>query len=312
MATTTTTIQLLASAYSTNNATVTNASNAYTDVSSSTSATMVVSSPGNGQVYFSGFDFSQIPVSATINSVRYKIRAKTTSANTYVYVCLGNKSTGTELSAEQQLTTSETTYTCTPTSATWSDIVALGSNFAFRVNSRYASGRTVYVYGMEIDVTYTVQTVPNKVIYNGNTLIDLTGDTATKADVALGKLFHLANGEQATGTAGAGLQVAFVTSSSSTTSQITFTGLQGEPTAFMIMPYSIIQYVSSAIISTNTIVYDGTTTIGTTYTGGTSASSAGIRVVSTSGYFTFTYSNRTLTVSTSSRSAYSYRLMYVY
>ena len=44
----------------------------------------------------------------------------------------------------------------------------------------------------------------NKVVYDGNTLIDLTGDTATAADVAQGKTFHLATGEQAVGTASSG------------------------------------------------------------------------------------------------------------
>lgn len=39
----------------------------------------------------------------------------------------------------------------------------------------------------------------SKVAFDGHTLIDLTGDTATAADVATGKTFHLANGEQATG-----------------------------------------------------------------------------------------------------------------
>ena len=40
----------------------------------------------------------------------------------------------------------------------------------------------------------------SKVAYNGQTLIDLTGDTATAADVATGKTFHLANGVKTTGT----------------------------------------------------------------------------------------------------------------
>ena len=40
----------------------------------------------------------------------------------------------------------------------------------------------------------------NKVVYAGQTLIDLTGDTATAADVAQGKIFHLASGAQAIGT----------------------------------------------------------------------------------------------------------------
>lgn len=39
----------------------------------------------------------------------------------------------------------------------------------------------------------------NKVIYDGNTLIDVSGDTATQSDVLSGKSFHLATGEQVTG-----------------------------------------------------------------------------------------------------------------
>lgn len=40
----------------------------------------------------------------------------------------------------------------------------------------------------------------NKVIFGTETLIDLTGDTATAADVLTGKKFHLKSGEQSTGT----------------------------------------------------------------------------------------------------------------
>ena len=47
-------------------------------------------------------------------------------------------------------------------------------------------------------------TYKNKVVYNGTTLIDLTGDTAIASDVAQGKLFHLPTGEQAVGTATSG------------------------------------------------------------------------------------------------------------
>ena len=44
----------------------------------------------------------------------------------------------------------------------------------------------------------------NKVVLGSETLLDLTGDTATAADVAEGKTFHLASGVQATGTASGG------------------------------------------------------------------------------------------------------------
>ena len=44
----------------------------------------------------------------------------------------------------------------------------------------------------------------NKVILGSETLLDLTGDTATAADVVAGKTFHLATGAQATGTGSSG------------------------------------------------------------------------------------------------------------
>ena len=40
----------------------------------------------------------------------------------------------------------------------------------------------------------------NKIIYGGNTLIDLTQDDVTAADVASGKKFHLPSGAEGTGT----------------------------------------------------------------------------------------------------------------
>ena len=43
-------------------------------------------------------------------------------------------------------------------------------------------------------------TYKNKVIYGGETLIDLTNDDVTRADVAAGKYFHLPTGEVTTGT----------------------------------------------------------------------------------------------------------------
>lgn len=40
----------------------------------------------------------------------------------------------------------------------------------------------------------------NKVVYAGNTLIDLTADDVTACDVLSGKKFHLSSGAEATGT----------------------------------------------------------------------------------------------------------------
>ena len=51
----------------------------------------------------------------------------------------------------------------------------------------------------------------NKVSINGSDVIDLTADTATAADVAQGKTFHLASGALATGTASGGSGVTYMT-----------------------------------------------------------------------------------------------------
>lgn len=40
----------------------------------------------------------------------------------------------------------------------------------------------------------------NKIVFNGETLIDLTGDTVTESDVLSGKTFHKPDGEVETGT----------------------------------------------------------------------------------------------------------------
>lgn len=45
---------------------------------------------------------------------------------------------------------------------------------------------------------------PNKIVYDGNTLIDLTSDTATEDKVLQGFTFHKADGTQAVGTASGG------------------------------------------------------------------------------------------------------------
>ena len=226
------TVTLTATNYSiTNVATVTDASNAYTDTTSSTYAQVTTTSSSASKAYFYGFDFSQIPNGATITSVTYKIKVKTVgSGGSTFYVFLENRNTSTELSAKTSTasTTSETVVTLTPTSATWSDIVAMGDNFAFCVQHSRTT-RTQNVYGMEIDVTYTMPYVPNKVIYGNETLIDLTGDTVTAADVASGVTFHLPSGLQATGAATGGLTIVGGEGYPDSSSQFTIPNVPREP-----------------------------------------------------------------------------------
>lgn len=127
----------------------------------------------------------------------------------------------------------------------------------------------------------------NKFVYFGQTLIDLTEDDVTVADVAQGKKFHLPSGESAVGTAsggGGGMQIGTATQTlASASTSIQFT-VSGEPTSFAVM--------SSADISTGgtkalAVVYDGTDTIGQTLTS---------QVTYDGSNFGHSYSNGTLTV----------------
>lgn len=117
----------------------------------------------------------------------------------------------------------------------------------------------------------------NKVVYGGNTLIDLTEDTATVSDVAQGKTFHLASGAQATGSATMGasniITGTITTPSESGESEITipYTG-SGYPIAMMFFPTGGLDSISpsSARISAGCLLYKEDTSTAPTYTGSAS------------------------------------------
>ncbi|MBR0145010.1 MAG: hypothetical protein IJM21_12640 [Clostridia bacterium] len=160
----------------------------------------------------------------------------------------------------------------------------------------------------------------NKVVYNGQTLIDLTDTTATAADVASGKYFYTNAGVRTQGTASGGGSVSMDTKTATASNYpvtLSFTGMKGKPKMFAC--HSTSQISSSG----NTTYYYVTDFI---MTGEGTAHGNCFRVGSTrrtqdvtSGY-TWSYSGTTLTLtsSASSRSAApgafnnTYELTYVY
>lgn len=153
----------------------------------------------------------------------------------------------------------------------------------------------------------------------GTAQFDDTSDAnATASDIASGKTAYV-DGEKITGTASGGsasVETITVSNSSNTATSLSFTGLQGEPIAFFVKCNT---QVSSSGSTTYYYVtdmrYNGTNTYGTVFRIG---STRRIQHV-TSGY-SFTYSNGTLTVSSSgSRTASpgsfyngTYELTYIY
>lgn len=288
------TYTILPSSFTAGSGTVSNPDRAYTDTSSSTYASVTV--PNAGNMYLGGFDFSTIPSGYIISAITVKIKWRKNSGQADYYAKLIGKSSGTDVALSSDLTSqypaATSTFTLTGSAAT---VASYASTLAinFRSSSGSPQGR---IYGVEVIVTADKPPV-NKVIYGGNTLIDLTSDTVTAADVASGKTFHLANGAQATGTASGG---GTMSSKSSTGSSfdglsLSFTNLSREPSWFAVVITSndhYDAYISNLFVCS--IVYDGATTQGYFYVaGGNRGEAGGIYEVDV----TVAYSNGTLTLS---------------
>ena len=159
----------------------------------------------------------------------------------------------------------------------------------------------------------------NKIVYDGNVLIDLSQDTVSSAaDIVAGKIGHLRDGTQVTGTASGGgctVDVKTVTPSSNATS-ISFTGLSAEPKMFCVQwEYNNGSYMSgSSTRYITSVCSDGEHCYGSSvYRSGSSGREYYYTTAS------FSYSNGTLTITSPSsstlgyfRSGYTYRLIYAY
>lgn len=139
--------------------TITDQSNAYTDTSSNTYATIqnTNASTSNRYIYIRGFDFSQVPSTATVNSFTIKVKGYYTGGYSQsISVC--NGTTTISGPTATSLTTSVQTRTFSNGSMTWATMKGYGSNFGIRINCRRNSRNTAatyYIYGAEIDVDYT-------------------------------------------------------------------------------------------------------------------------------------------------------------
>ena len=156
------TIRLIPSTYSLSNTdylSISNASNMYTNIDSTTYATVnhTRSRTTSYYIYIKGFNFDDIPADAIINSAIVKIKAKVTSADSYAPT-LYNDTTSLNQNLSGNIGTTATTSTIDITSS-WETYKGYGSNFGIGLQlnrSSFWTASSMNIYGAEILVDYTV------------------------------------------------------------------------------------------------------------------------------------------------------------
>lgn len=161
----------------------------------------------------------------------------------------------------------------------------------------------------------------NKVIFNGNTLIDISDTDAVASDVASGKYFYSNAGVKTAGTnSGGGGSVQMDTKTATASNYPTslqFTGMKGKPKMFALRLNS---QVSSSGNTTYYYIVDMIMTGEGTAHGNCFRIGSTRRVDSVTSGYTWSYSGTTLTLQSSASSRSSspgafnnnYELVYVY
>jgi len=190
------TMRLVPSAYEvsdTSYISVSNASNMYHNTDNTTYATFYNkrTSTTTYYGYIRGFNFDDMPDAAVVSSFTIKIKGyesgAVTSTGTAYAICLVNGTTAiTGTYATTQFGTSTKTITVPDGDMSLADLKDYGSNLGIRICVRRSSRNTaayVYIYGAEIEVTYTV---PDPAVItstlSGNGTISPSGVTNTYKD----------------------------------------------------------------------------------------------------------------------------------
>lgn len=151
-----------------------NENNMYANVSSTTYATLTNTDASTSYYYFyiRGFNIGDIPAGAEVSSFTVKIRGRASGAyNSALYLCNGTSTISNATATQFPNSSSATTRTFANGNLTWANIVNYGDNFGIRINCRRNAKNTqsyYYIYGAEIDVTYTEPVVTDKVYFKQN------------------------------------------------------------------------------------------------------------------------------------------------
>lgn len=182
------TIKLVPSTYSVSNSTVTvsNPDNMYTDTSSTNYATITHTTSGTTSyyLYLKGFNVNDVPDNATVSSIVIRIRGYESglaTSTSYAPRLYNNTSTITGASAASSNFGTSTNTITVPYTGTWATLKGYGANLGIRLTVRRNSRNTqcyIYVYGAEIEVTYTVPVQYSVTIQNGTSATVEASDTA--------------------------------------------------------------------------------------------------------------------------------------
>lgn len=178
------TIRLIPSTYYLSNSSylsVSNANNMYANTDSTNYATIqnTRTSTSSYYIYLRGFNFDDVPSNAIVSDITIKLKAYHSGGNTSTIYCYDGTTQVSSAGSTTALTTSATTKTFTNTTIDWDTLKEYGSDFGIRINCRRSSRNTtsyIYIYGAEIEVTYTIptpRTVTTTLVGNGT--IDPSG-----------------------------------------------------------------------------------------------------------------------------------------
>lgn len=151
--------------------TVKNESNMYANTSSTTYGTITNTNASTSYYYFylRGFNISDIPENAEVSSFTVKLRGRASGGyNSAMYLCHGTTTISNATATQIPNSSSASTRTFANGDLTWANIKSYGSDFGIRINCRRNAKNTksyYYIYGAEIDVTYTVPTPTTDKIY---------------------------------------------------------------------------------------------------------------------------------------------------
>ena len=195
------TIRLIPSSYgrsSTSRVTVTDPENMYNNTDNSSSYCSIRGRNSTSSTYYAfinGFNFDDVPSNAQVSAfivkikcyrnqylstgASYRLRLSSTASNNSV---ISNTTTSTDIG------TSVNTITIPTGSLTWSTLKGYGSGFSIEIPLRASSSQYpyCYVYGAEIEVTYTAETIhPSSVSVSPSTASIEVGETVQLTETVL-------------------------------------------------------------------------------------------------------------------------------